>query len=288
MAARNKQDFLAYAEQYRAEQRHRSFADDPRNYVGNAASIEDVRGADAGSDWSESTSDAAAEGDGSNYTRTAYASEGDDTREYGSDSGGDGFDTGAIGSDSETGVAGRNAYPAYTAVPGSSQPAATANGLYDDSVETPYSEDYAAQVNVKKTRSSWFDKQVNNLTNIARKAKPARVVKTGARKFLTIAEVQRDRQKLYTVIEWTTENMDVALKSISKGHEEVVIWSNMTSTDMYILTDFLMEQGQRIEIAATAVRQMVTYYDKARVGLIVGPRVYLTIMHLVDKGISLR
>lgn len=113
--------------------------------------------------------------------------------------------------------------------------------------------------------------------------KKVRVAKT-----LSDAESMKLRPKLVEILLWQSEHADQFIAATTKGHDTVVIWSNMDDAECEIIADFLIDRGKQHAGTATMVRNLSTLMRKIEVGLITLPRAYRTFMTYIERGFSLR
>lgn len=113
---------------------------------------------------------------------------------------------------------------------------------------------------------------------------PAKRVPT---KLLTDVEIAKLKGKFLEMLTWQCEHMDQFLQATTKGHEEVVIWSDMESVEIEIFADFILSQGKTNRVAARYVRSMSTMMMRLKLSLISVPRAYKTIMLYWRRGISI-
>jgi hypothetical protein len=105
---------------------------------------------------------------------------------------------------------------------------------------------------------------------------------------LSDLEAAKLKPKIIEFVTWTSDHLDEALTAITKGHEEIIIWSNLDETEIEIIADFLISRGKKSEQAAILVRNMAVFIERVQLSLIVIPRMYLTAKILFEKGISLK
>lgn len=104
---------------------------------------------------------------------------------------------------------------------------------------------------------------------------------------LTDAEVIKMRPKLIQLIVWQSEHLDEFISATTRGHAPVEIWSTLDYDDAEILADYLISRARVDERAAVAVRYAATIMDKIKLGIIVGPRLYQTMLTYFDRGFSI-
>ncbi len=66
------------------------------------------------------------------------------------------------------------------------------------------------------------------------------------------------------------------------------IWSSVTNDDAEVIVDILLQAGEVTVQGAIIVRKIIQYYDQARAGVILIPRIYRTIIYYWLKGISIQ
>lgn len=108
------------------------------------------------------------------------------------------------------------------------------------------------------------------------------------RKFLTLQEITHNKPLLIRTVMWTSEHLDYGIEAITKGHQSVEIWSNIEYDDAEILVDAFLEAGQKSERWASAVRQVMDYEKRIKLGTILIPRAVKSIVHLFTYGIDVR
>lgn len=108
------------------------------------------------------------------------------------------------------------------------------------------------------------------------------------RKLLTLQEITHNKPILVKLVLWTSDNLDHGLEAITKGHQPVEIWSNLEYDDAEILVDAFLEMGQKSEKWAMAVRQVMDYEKKVKLGIILIPRAVKSIVHLFSYGVDIR
>jgi hypothetical protein len=265
MAARTKDWFKEYGKRRRSNITAYGLSiDDESSDAGDATPVENLWGTNIVD--SEPVQNAAGTGSyaSGSYTTTNISSEANSNGEWGDFQGVDGDANGVRYAD----------IPIRNIDAGSYQPASNIRGNGNRTTPTV------------KTRVSLIDRMAGSLKKPSIKPKAAIPRKLGG--LLTALEVTKNRQKLIIVVLWTSENMDNAIIAISKGHKPVEIWSNITHDDAEIIVDAMLEAGQKSIYAAERVRQVINYYAYARLGTILGPRSYLTLVHLFVEGISLK
>jgi hypothetical protein len=269
--ARTKKDFLEYARQRAVATGE--FGDSTPDYSPDTGGTESIGGSVLTADVSydapveESISDAATI---QRADEPDYGSEqGETRRDIGSD----------FSSDGSTDSASTIDYPIRNYNPGSDY-------TYPTAARSPIRA-------VTKRRTSFADRALDFVAGKTQsreqkiKAATAAGVKV-ARKFLTIAEVSGNRGSLIKLVLWSSENLDAGISAITKGHAEVEIWSNIEYADAEILVDAALEMGQKSEKWATAVRQVIDYQKKIKVGVILAPRIYRSIVYTIVTGVDLR
>lgn len=120
-----------------------------------------------------------------------------------------------------------------------------------------------------------------------KKPKSQSAPKKGESRKLTDSEAIKMRPKLIEFIEWQSEHLDDFISATTKGHMPVEVWSTLDRDDAEIIVDFLISQAKINDEAAVAVRFASTMMDKIKLGLVVGPRVYKTLMIYVQRGFSI-
>lgn len=141
-----------------------------------------------------------------------------------------------------------------------------------------------------KKRTTLFDKAGKIFGNKLPPKDPIKkqIVTTTIRKVLTIAEVNKNREKLIHLMLLTSEHMDHAISAVTKGHHEIEIWSNLERIDCEILVDAYLAAGQKSARVAVMVRKTIEYSEKAQLGVILVPRIYKSIVYMVKTGISVQ
>jgi hypothetical protein len=110
---------------------------------------------------------------------------------------------------------------------------------------------------------------------------------TPSGKRLSDVEAARVRPKLIEYLLWQTEHMDQLIIATTKGHQPVEIWSTIDKTDAEIIADFMIARGRQDVRAAQAVRYLSVFIDRLKLGLIILPRAYQTVMTYFARGIGI-
>lgn len=105
---------------------------------------------------------------------------------------------------------------------------------------------------------------------------------------LSEQEARGYRENLIDVLLWQSEHMDNIITATTKGHQPVVIWSDIDRDDATTIADFLLEEGKKSTRAATLVRNMVDLRRRIQVGLITIPRAYKTMQVYFNRGLGIR
>lgn len=106
---------------------------------------------------------------------------------------------------------------------------------------------------------------------------------------LTDAEAIRARPKLVEFILWQSEHMDQFIIATTVGHDPTIeIWGDISKDEAEIIADFLISRGKTNVQTATAIRHAIVFIDRLRLGLIIGPRLYRTMMTYFERGFSIR
>lgn len=107
-------------------------------------------------------------------------------------------------------------------------------------------------------------------------------------KRLTDTEAVRLRPKIIEYITWQTEHMDQFIIATTVGHDpSIEIWSDLSEAEIEIVADYLIARGKTDVRTANAVRYISEVMDKIRMGVIIAPRVYRTIMIYIERGFSI-
>lgn len=136
-------------------------------------------------------------------------------------------------------------------------------------------------------RVSYIDEVLQKTSTKAPKSTIQKTITT-VRKVLTIAEVTKNRKDLVDLIIWSSDNLDNGISAITKGHRQVEIWSDLSYVDAEILADSFLQAGQKSEKAAAMVRKVMDIQKRIKVGVILAPRIYKSIIYTVLTGIDLR
>ena len=73
--------------------------------------------------------------------------------------------------------------------------------------------------------------------------------------------------------------------SFTNGDQaEAKIWRKITLDEWKIIADMLIEDGKRSGVIATAIRGLVSAYQRLQAGLILGPRLWETYQFYADHG----
>lgn len=118
--------------------------------------------------------------------------------------------------------------------------------------------------------------------------KPANISVSNNKRPLSDAEAMRLRPKLIEFMEWQTEHMDNFITATTKGHHPVEIWGTMDRGECEIIVDFMISMARVDVRAAVAVRYASVFIDRLKVGVIIAPRVYATLMVYMKQGFSIR
>lgn len=106
---------------------------------------------------------------------------------------------------------------------------------------------------------------------------------------LTDAEAIRARPKLVEFILWQSEHMDQFIIATTIGHDPTIeIWGDITKDEAEIIADFLISRGKTNVQTAIAIRHAIVFIDRLRLGIIIGPRLYRTMMTYFERGFSIR
>ena len=112
---------------------------------------------------------------------------------------------------------------------------------------------------------------------------------TAGAKRLTDTEIIKLRPKMVEFLLWQSEHMDQFIIATTKGHDPAIeIWSNLTRDEAEILADYFISRGRLDSRAATFVRTASTIIDRLRLGVIILPRLYQTLLVYGDKGFSIK
>ena len=107
-------------------------------------------------------------------------------------------------------------------------------------------------------------------------------------KKLTDTETVKLRPKLIEYLTWQTEHMDQFIIATTVGHDhDIEIWSDLSEAEIEILADFLLNRGKQDIRTANTVRYISEIMDKIKLGIILAPRVYRTIMIYIERGFSI-
>ena len=136
---------------------------------------------------------------------------------------------------------------------------------------------------VLRRRGSWLDSQVKKLENRRGRRKQE---ETPGKK-LTAVEAAQTREQAATIILWSTEQFDLIIQATTKGHVYQEIWSDITVDDADVLVHVLQQWAKDSTQGARLYREFLTWYDKARAGAIIGPRLAKTMMRYYSQGVSL-
>lgn len=137
-------------------------------------------------------------------------------------------------------------------------------------------------------RTTKFDKIVQKVTGNQLPSGKTNKVTKQIGKVLTTGEITKYKTTLIQILLWSSENLDTGIVAITKGHKEIEIWSDISYVDAEILVDSVLDAGQKSQWVAQEVRLVIDHYKKAKALIIVVPRLYKTIMHVVTNGIDLR
>src|SRR5258706_215350 len=78
---------------------------------------------------------------------------------------------------------------------------------------------------------------------------------------------------------WTCDHLDDFIIATTKPNDENLrIWSSVTNDDAEVIVDILLQAGEVTVQGAIIVRKIIQYYDQARAGVILIPRIYRTII----------
>lgn len=162
-----------------------------------------------------------------------------------------------------------------------------------NSVKSPRSNSGVYQSERPASKSFWSGvkdtaKQYSNaIKTEPKKRKSAGAAKKGESRKLTDTEAVRLRPKLIEFIIWQSEHLDDFISATTKGHAPIEIWSTIDRDDAEIIADFLISQAKVNDGAAVAVRYAATIMEKIKLGIIIGPRVYHTMMAYIERGFSI-
>lgn len=107
-------------------------------------------------------------------------------------------------------------------------------------------------------------------------------------KTLSDGEALRLRPKLIEYMIWQTEHLDQFIIATTTGHDpSIVIWSDLSVDEIEIIVDYLLSRAKSDARTASAVRYASVFLDRIKLGLIILPRVYYTVMAYVTRGLSI-
>jgi hypothetical protein len=141
-----------------------------------------------------------------------------------------------------------------------------------------------------KVRTSKFD-QVFSYLGRKKNSQPSKTRKTQSKngtRLLTSAKATQQRDVLCQFFLDCTDNMDVAISAVTKGHRDVVIWSSIEQKDAYIVVDMLQQEAQHSLKAAAAVEYIMRMRLRIKAGQILLPRVAATLVYIFTTGVSIR
>lgn len=269
---RSKEDFLDYARNARRKSNRPTGATEytPDNNEGDADPSLDIRGATSSDDGAaevEYRSEQAEQRTDSWTPASIENSNGNKSTDYTGDSGGvEEFD-------------------------GSGYDSPNVDGGYDLPIRNYSSVDYQpyqpVQQSGKRTRVSFLDGLLKKGTD-RQKSLPAQKAITATRRFITLAEVAKYKPGMIRLIMFSSDHMDDGITAITKGHQPVSIWSTIETPDAEILADAFLEAGQKSAAIAEKVRWVMEWEKKVKVGIILAPRIYRSIVYTVITGISVQ
>ena len=109
-----------------------------------------------------------------------------------------------------------------------------------------------------------------------------------ASKVLSAAEASDIRPRLIEYLTWQSEHMDQFIIATTRGHDTtIVIWSDLDDAEIEIVADWLLNRARTDKATATAVRYAVTLLERIKVGIIILPRMYRTMMIYLQRGLDL-
>lgn len=77
---------------------------------------------------------------------------------------------------------------------------------------------------------------------------------------------------------------DEVISFTNSEQAEAKIWRKITLDEWKIIADMLIEDGKKSGVIATAIRGMVSAYQRLQAGLIIGPRLWETYQFYADHG----
>lgn len=143
-----------------------------------------------------------------------------------------------------------------------------------------------------KKRTNALDNMFGKVGNLLHSDKQPRSKAQKAvevtQKLLTLNEYTNSKPVLIKTILWSSQHLDDGLEAITKGHRPVTIWRNIQYDDAEILAEAFLDAGRKSVRWAGAVRQVLDYEKKVKLGIILIPRAAQSIMHLFTYGIDIR
>lgn len=85
---------------------------------------------------------------------------------------------------------------------------------------------------------------------------------------------------LATVFKWA----DKAISMTNKDMADAWIWASIDKSEREIIATHLIELGQKSKVVAEAVRKVTAMHRLMQIGLITGPRFYMTAQHYMEHG----
>lgn len=107
-------------------------------------------------------------------------------------------------------------------------------------------------------------------------------------KLFTAKEREERKTQLIGAFQDLFDLLDQAIAATTKGHEEVVIWSDMEDSEIAILIDPLLTSATLSEKGVKRVMAIIESHQKLKVGLILAPRFYATVMKYAKVGFSVK
>lgn len=107
-------------------------------------------------------------------------------------------------------------------------------------------------------------------------------------KAFTAKEREERKSQLISAFVDLFELLDQAITATTKGHEDVVIWSDMDELEIAILIEPLLTSAMFSEKGAKRVMSIIESHQKLKVGLILAPRFYQTIVKYATLGFSVK
>lgn len=109
-----------------------------------------------------------------------------------------------------------------------------------------------------------------------------------ASKVLSAAEANDMRPRLIEYLTWQSDHMDQFIIATTRGHDPtIVIWSNLDDAEIEIIADYLLNRARKDKMTAQAVRYAVTLLERIKVGIIVLPRLYRTMLTYLQRGLDI-